>query len=220
MAAGDIKIGSILVTSAGPAEGKSTTISNLACSFAQGGKKTLLVSANMRRPSLFKTFGLNRERGLAEILAGELQWREVVKDHRDLAIGEKAGGGLATTPGIENLFFITCGGRTLQPAEWLSQPMFETMVQEWESEYDVVLIDGPPVLPVPDSVIISAVVKNVVLVYQSGSTQRDSMLRAISLITTTGAKISGLVLNDLRATWSAGPDYFHYRGYYGKPEKQ
>ena len=93
------------------------------------------------------------------------------------------------------------------------------MVREWEAEYDVVLIDGPPVLPVPDSVIMSSAVGNVALVYQSGSTQRDSMLRAISLINKTGATIKGLILNDLHAKWGAGPDYFHYRGYYGRPEK-
>ena len=219
MTAGEKKMGALILTSPGPAEGKSTTISNLACSFAQGGKRTLLVSANMRRPSLYRTFGLNRERGLAEILVGELSWREVIKDHRDLAIGERAGEGIATSPGIENLYFITCGGRTLQPAEWLAQPLFEAMVREWGAEYDVVLIDGPPVLPVPDSVIMSSAVGNVALVYQSGSTQRDSMLRAISLINKTGATIKGLILNDLHAKWGAGPDYFHYRGYYGRPEK-
>lgn len=220
MLAGGKKLGAVLLTSAGPAEGKSTTIANLACSFAQGGKKTLLVSANMRRPSLYRTFGLSRERGLAEILVGELSWREVIKDHRDLAVGEKAGENLATAPGIENLFFITCGGRTLQPAEWLSQPVFAAMVREWESEYDVVLIDGPPLLPVPDSVIMSAAIGSVVLIYQSGATQRDSMLRAISLIKKTGANILGLVLNDLHAKWGSSPDFFHYRGYYGRPEKQ
>jgi Mrp family chromosome partitioning ATPase len=169
---------------------------------------------------MYKTFGISRERGLAEVLVGELSWREVLKDHRDVAIGERADGSLATAPGLENLSFITCGGRTLQPAEWLSQPAFEATVREWEAEFDVVLIDGPPLLPVPDSVIMSAAIGNVVLVYQSGSTQRDSMLRAISLIKKTGARIYGLVLNDLRATWGTGPDYFHYRGYYGRPEKQ
>ena len=65
----------------------------------------------------------------------------------------------------------------------------------------------------------SAAIGHVVLVYQAGSTQRDSMLRAIGLIQKAGAQISGLVLNDLRASWSASPDYFHYRGYYGRPEK-
>ena len=78
---------------------------------------------------------------------------------------------------------------------------------------------APPTLPVPDSVIMSAAVGHVVMVYQAGNTQRDSMLRAISLIQKTGARVSGLVLNDLKASWSASPDYFHYRGYYGRPEQ-
>lgn len=219
LTAGDGKVGAVLLTSSGPAEGKSTTISNLAFAFAQGGAKTLLVSANMRRPSLYKTFGLKRESGLSEILTGEMSWRETVKDHRDLAIGEKVVENLATAPGAENLFFITCGGRTIQPAEWLSLPIFEATVREWEAEFDVVLIDGTPLLPVPDSMIMSKAIGKVVLVYQAGSTQRHSMLRAISLVQNTGAKIHGLVLNDLRASWTVSPDYYHYRRYYGHPEK-
>ncbi|MBN2301734.1 MAG: polysaccharide biosynthesis tyrosine autokinase [Lentisphaerae bacterium] len=213
------KVPATLVTSAGPAEGKSTTIANLAFAFAQAGKRTLLVGANMRRPSLYRTFGLARENGLSEILIGDSQWNSVVKDNRDLALGEKSDEGVATAPGTENLFFITCGGRTVQPAEWLSLPIFAVLVKEWEEAFDVVLIDGPPTLPVPDSVIMSAAIGHVVLVYQSGSTQRDSMLRAISLIKKAGATITGLVLNDIKATWSTSPDYFHYRGYYGRPEK-
>ena len=220
MASAGNKVGAVLVTSAGPAEGKSTTISNLAFSFAQGGKRTLLVCANMRRPTLHKTFGLNREKGLADLLVGEVTWREAMKDHRDVAIGDRGNEGLATAVGAENLFFITCGGKTIQPAEWLSLPIFAAMVREWEAEFDVVLIDGPPVLPVPDSVIIGSTVRRVVLVYQAGITHRDSMLRTMSLMTKSGAKLSGLVLNDLRSSWSGSPDYFHYRGYYGRPEKQ
>lgn len=219
LTAGSGKVGAVLVTSSGPAEGKSTTIANLGFAFAQGGSKTLLVGGNMRRPSLYKTFGLNRERGLSEILTGEMSWRETVKDHLDLAIGEKAVENLATAPGAENLFFITCGGRTIQPAECLSLPVFEATVKEWEEEFDIVLIDGTPLLPVPDSMIMSRAVGKVVLVYQAGVTQRHSMLRAISQIKNTGAKILGLILNDLRASWTVSPDYYHYRRYYGSPEK-
>lgn len=219
LAAGEGKVGAVLVTSAGPGEGKSTTISNLAFAFAQAGKKTLLVCANMRRPSLHKTFGLSRECGLSDILVGEVAWRAALKDHCDIAIGERADEGLATAVGAANLFFIACGGKTIQPAEWLSLPMFEATVREWEAEFDIVLIDGPPILPVPDSIIISSVVRQVVLVYRAGATDRDSMLRAISLIQKAGAKIAGLVLNDLKASQSTSPDYFHYRGYYGRPEK-
>lgn len=213
------KLGAILVTSPGPAEGKSTTITNLAFVFAQSGAKTLLVGANMRRPSIYRTFGLQRENGLSDVLAGEVSWRSVIKDNRDLALGEKADENIATVQGAENLFFITAGGRTIQPTEWLSQPIFQALIKEWEKEYDVVLIDGPPILPVPDSVIMSSVIGKVILVYQSGSTQRDSMLRAISLVKKTGATVAGLVLNNLQASWSTSPDYYHYRGYYGRPEK-
>lgn len=220
LAAGGDKIGSLLVTSSGPSEGKSTILSNLAFSFAQAGKKTLLVCGNMRRPTLHTIFGVNREGGLSDILAGKATWRETLRDNSDFALGRQAGEGLATAMGAEKLFLIPCGGKTIQPSEWLSLPLFAAIVKEWESEFDVVLIDGPPVLPVPDSVIIASVVKHVVLVYQAGGTHRDSMLRTISLIEKTGARISGLVLNDLKGSWSGSPEYFYYRGYYGRPPER
>lgn len=220
LAAGEGKLGSVLLTSSGPAEGKSTTVSNLAFSFAQAGKKTLVVCGNMRRPTLHKTFGVEREGGLSDILVGTATWRETLRDHRDFALGSRAGDGLATALGAENLFLIPCGGKTIQPSEWLSLPRLAALVKEWEAEFDVVLMDGPPVLPVPDSVIMASAVKRVVLIYQAGGTHRDSMLRTLSLIENTGATIAGFVLNDLKGSWSESPEYFSYRGYYGQPPEQ
>ena len=178
------------------------------------------MGANMRRPSLYRVFGLERERGLSEVLVGDMPWRDVVKDYRDIALGRRVEENLATAAGMENFFLITCGGRTIQPAEWLSRPVFGALVKEWEEEYDAVLIDGPPVLPVPDSAIMAGAIGRVLLVYQGGTTQRDSMHRTVSSIQKTGAKVLGLVMNDLRASWSSSPDYFHYRGYYGRPDRK
>jgi len=193
---------------------------NLAFAFAQAGQRTLIIGANMRRPSLYGTFGLERGPGLSDVLVGETDWHSVVRDNRDLALGSKADDQLSTAPGSENLFFITCGGRTLHPAEWLSLPAFGQLVKETSEEFDVVLIDGPPTLPVPDSVVMAGVVGKVVLVYQVGNTQRDPMQRTISVLQNTGATILGLVLNDIRSSWAATADYMHYRGYYGRREQQ
>jgi len=209
-----------LVTSAGPGEGKSTTITNTAVVFAQAGKKTLLVGANMRRPKMDRIFGLERERGLANILAGEITWREALKDFRDVALGERAGEGLASAPGMDNLFFISTGGRTNQPAEWLSLPEFEALLKEWKEQFDVILIDAPPLLPVPDSVIISKVVDAVIVVYQVGVAARESMRRALSLLHTSGANVMGIVLNDIRSSWAEDANLQHYRGYYGPPGRK
>lgn len=208
----------ILLTSAGPAEGKSTTIVNLAVSFAQAGRKVLLVGANMRRPQMYRIFGLAREKGLSDILTGDIQWREVVKDYRDVALGDNAESGLAAVAGMDNLFFITCGGKTIQPAEWLSQPVFADLVKEWMAAYDLVLIDSPPLLPVPDSVIVASVVKHTILVFQVGITARESVRRAINFLKNSGTTIDGIVINDLRASWMDPTDFYHYRVYYGRKE--
>jgi tyrosine-protein kinase Etk/Wzc len=208
-----------LMTSSGPAEGKSTTIANLAVTFAQAGKRVLLIGANMRRPKMHRIFGLERDNGLSNVLAGETEWREVIKDYRDVALGATAPEELITAPGIDNLFFITSGGKTIQPAEWLSLPTFQQLIQEVKSEYDLVLIDGTPVLPVPDSVIIAQSVDQVMLVYMVGVASRESIRRATNSLRNVGASIAGLVLNDVRSSWAEGADFRHYRGYYGRPEK-
>lgn len=208
----------ILITSAGPAEGKSTTIVNMATIFAQAGKKVLLVGANMRRPQLERIFGLTREKGLSDVLTGDIPWREAVKDYQDVALGDNAECGLATIAGMDNLFFITCGGRTIQPAEYLGQPIFGDLVKEWMAAYDLVLIDSPPLLPVPDSVIVASVVKHTVLVFQIGITARESVRRAINFLKNAGTTIDGIIINDLRASWMDPADFYHYRVYYGKKE--
>ncbi|NCC49608.1 MAG: polysaccharide biosynthesis tyrosine autokinase [Spartobacteria bacterium] len=207
-----------LVTSSGPAEGKSTTITNLAITFAQAGSRVLLIGANMRRPKMHRIFGLERDQGLSNILAGEVEWRSVVKDYRDVALGGTAPDELITAPGIDNLFFITSGGKTVQPAEWLSLPAFNTLLDEVRGEYDIVLIDGTPVLPVPDSVIIAQSVDQVLLVYMVGVASRESIRRASNSLRNVGGKIAGLILNDVRSSWAEGADFRHYRGYYGRPD--
>ncbi len=208
----------ILLTSAGPAEGKSTTIVNLSISFAQAGRRVLLVGANMRRPQISRIFGLVREKGLSDVLTGDIPWRDVVKDYRDVALGDNAESGLASIAGMDNLFFITCGGKTIQPAEWLGQPIFGELVKEWMAAYDLVLIDSPPVLPVPDSVIAASVIKHTVLVFQVGVTARESVRRAINFLKNAGTTIDGIVINDLRASWMDSADFYHYRIYYGRKE--
>ncbi|MDO8465869.1 MAG: polysaccharide biosynthesis tyrosine autokinase, partial [Gallionella sp.] len=208
----------ILITSAGPAEGKSTTIVNMAVIFAQSGKKVLLVGANMRRPQMYRIFGLTRERGLSDVLTGDIPWREAVKDYQDIALGDNAESGLATISGMDNLFFITCGGRTIQPAEYLGQPIFGELVQEWMAAFDLVLIDSPPLLPVPDSVIVASVVKHTILVFQIGVTARESVKRAINFLKNAGTTIDGIIINDLHAAWLDQADFYHYRTYYGRKE--
>ncbi|MBI3987073.1 MAG: polysaccharide biosynthesis tyrosine autokinase [Lentisphaerae bacterium] len=216
----DLQPGSnaLLVTSAAPGEGKTTTNVNLAVAFAQGGKRVLLVNANMRRPQICRIFGLQRNEGLSDILVGDIPWRDAIKDYRDVALGGPATASLATAAGMDNLFFITCGGRTVHPAEWLSQPMLKDLIREWMAAFDLVLVDAPPVLPVPDSVILASIVKQTMIVYEVGETARESVRRAVASLQKAGTVIKGMVLNGLRASWANNPEFFHYRTFYGRRE--
>lgn len=207
-----------LVTSASPSEGKTTTITNLAISFAQAGKRTLLISANMRRPQICNIFGLKQDRGLSDILIGELAWRDTIKDYQDVALGETTDKRLPTAPGMDNLFFITCGGRTIHPAEWLDQPILANVFKEMVEEYEIVLVDAPPVLPVPDSVILASVIKHTIVVYQVGVTGRESVRRAIASLQNAGSVVVGMVLNGVRTSLVGSAEFFQYRRYYGKHE--
>ena len=119
---------------------------------------------------------------------------------------------------MDNLFFITCGGRTIHPAEWLGQPILADVLKELVEEFDIVLVDAPPVLPVPDSVILASVVKHTIIVYQVGVTGRESVRRAIASLQNAGSVIVGMVLNGVRASWTSSPEFFQYRRYYGKHE--
>jgi len=148
---------------------------------------------------------------------GDIPWRDTVKDYSDVALGE-GGQGLATSPGMDNINFITCGGRTIHPAEWLAQSVLADVVKEWKASYDIVLIDAPPILPVPDSVILASVVRQMVLIYQVGVTARESIRRSISSIQNSGARILGIVLNDLKASRTDDAEFYHYRTYYGRQE--
>jgi Mrp family chromosome partitioning ATPase len=121
-------------------------------------------------------------------------------------------------PGLDNLSIITSGGIAAQPSEWLANERMGTFLEEVREEFDYILVDSPPVLPVPDGVILGRRVDAVVLVYQLGNTTRESMRRAVVSYNQTNAKIAGLILNDLQAEWAAGGEFFQYRFYYGREE--
>jgi Mrp family chromosome partitioning ATPase/uncharacterized protein involved in exopolysaccharide biosynthesis/cell division protein FtsN len=206
----------LVVTSPTLQEGKTTTIVNLALTMAQSGQKTLLVGGNMRRPSLHRFFGIEREPGLSDILVGNASWRDCIRTVADILMGRFEMEDIMAAPGLDNLHIIEAGPIPANPSELLSTSAMADFLRAVSAEYDIVLIDTPPVLPVTDSAIVAGQADGVLLVYQAGKVGRLVLKRAKAHLESTRAKVWGVVLNDVQ-TEVAGYNYTHYyTHYYGE----
>jgi len=206
----------LVVTSPTLQEGKTTTIVNLALTMAQNGQKTLLVGANLRRPSIYRFFGIEREPGLSDILVGNARWRDCIRTVADILMGRFEMEDIMAAPGLDNLHIIEAGPIPANPSELLSTSAMAEFLRAVSAEYDIVLIDTPPVLPVTDSAIVAGQVDGVLLVYQAGKVGRLVLKRAKSHLESTRAKVWGVVLNDVQ-TEVSGYNYTHYyTHYYGE----
>ncbi|HEV8643923.1 MAG TPA: polysaccharide biosynthesis tyrosine autokinase [Methylomirabilota bacterium] len=206
----------LVITSPTLQEGKTTTIVNLALTMAQNGQRTLLVGANLRRPSIHRFFGIEREPGLSDILVGNAQWRDCIRTVADILMGRFEMEDIMASPGLDNLHIIESGPVPANPSELLSTPAMGAFLREAREEYDIVLIDTPPVLPVTDSAIVAGQTDGVILVYQAGKVGRLVLKRAKAHLESARAKVWGVVLNDVQ-TEIAGYAYTHYyTHYYGE----
>ncbi len=203
-----------VVTSSTLQEGKTTTIVNLALTMAQMGQKTLLVGANLRRPSLYKIFGIEREPGLTDVILGNNRWEECVRTVADILMGRFEMEDIMMAPGLDNLHILTSGTIPINPSELLSAPQMSELLRQFREQYDIVLFDTPPVLPVADAVILAAQVDGVILVYQVGKVGRLVLKRAKVHLENAKAKVWGVVLNDVRAEVSGYATYTHYYTHY------
>lgn len=174
---GDLK--SILLTSAGPSEGKSSTTANLAIVFAQQGKRVLLIDADMRKPTLHYTFRLDNRKGLSSVLVGEATLEEAV-----------------TPSDVSGLELLSCGPIPPNPSELLGSKSMENLHALATSQYDLVIFDTPPVLAVTDAQILANMCDGAIMVVRSNQTEFDEATKAKELLTVGKAKLLGAVLND------------------------
>jgi succinoglycan biosynthesis transport protein ExoP len=205
----------LVVTSPTLQEGKTTTIVNLAITMAQNGQRTLLIGSNLRRPSIHRFFGIDREPGLSDILVGTVAWRECIRTVADILMGRFEMEDIMASPGLDNLHIIEAGPVPANPSELLSTPAMSAFLREVREEYDIVLIDTPPVLPVTDAAVVAAQVDGVVLVYQAGKVGRLVLKRAKTHLEAARASVWGVVLNDVQ-TEIAGYASQYYTHYYGE----
>jgi polysaccharide biosynthesis transport protein len=187
----------IIITSALPQEGKSTTSISCANVLAQKGIRVLLIDADLRRPSIHKTLGMGPRSGLSNVLTGSATLQQVI----------------ARSPVLPNVFVLPAGTPPPNPAELLASSNMRDVLEELRGQYDHIVIDTPPTLSVTDAVVLSPRADAIVLVIRSGQTTKQALRRARDLLMQVNAKVSGVLLN---AVDLSSPDYYYYYEYKSK----
>lgn len=202
----------ISFSSAGIGEGKTLTASNFALAAAQSGIKTLLVEIDLRLPTLHKIFGLTRDPGFSDCLIGTKKWNEVLRGTTDFIMSELTMEKILKYPGIENLRLITSGPIPPNPVDLFSSANISKIIQEMASQFDLVLLDCPPVLLFADTLIVGNYTSGVIMVYRVGKMARSALKRAKDQLTNVKVPVLGVVLNDITAS-DMEPHYSYYSSY-------
>jgi succinoglycan biosynthesis transport protein ExoP len=186
----------VLVTSSFASEGKSTISSNLAVSFARRDARVLLVDTDLRRGTLHLKFRMPNREGLSTLLVRE----------------SGASAYQTPIPDLPNLFVLTRGPVAPNPGEILASRHMEALLEQWKVEYDHVILDSAPVLPVADALSLAPLVDSTVIVVRAGSTRKKALLRVRSLLRRAQARITGIVVNDVDLRLE---NYYTYSKNYG-----
>jgi capsular exopolysaccharide synthesis family protein len=208
----------VLVTSSVIQEGKTVSSSNLAVVFAQAGKKTLLIEADLRRPAIDRAFGISREPGLSDFLLGSSALKDCTRTIEDLILGKYGLDGAQVTPGLEYLSIIPAGTRIEDATGVLSSAVMDKLLADARQNYDAVIIDVAPVLPVTDAAILASKVDGVILVYQIGRVAREVLRRSKLRMESVNGTMWGIVMNDIQSEIDYKQGYFRYYHHaYGRP---
>ena len=186
----------IAITSSEPSDGKTTVLANLAVTYAQAGKRTLLIDCDLRRPGLTKLFQLRGVAGLSDILRGTEDIPTMLEER-------------IQATGVDGLDTLVCGPKPPNPVELLSGSRFVDVVAWAETHYDQVLIDCPPVMAASDAAVVGRLVDGIVLVVQPEKNHRRLVVRAAEHLLTMGVNLIGVVPNHV------GDDGAGYYGSYG-----
>lgn len=181
----DKEIKTLAFTSANISEGKSTVTANVAITYAQAGRKTLLIDGDLRRPTLHSTFNVKNNKGLTTVLtsdADEIDLEDVVKES-----------------GVKNLSILTSGPIPPNPSELIGSHRMQTFIDLVKAHYDLVIIDLAPVLEVSDTQELASHLEGIILVVRQGKTQKVAIRRAVEMLEFAKVRILGYVMNDISA---------------------
>ena len=193
----------ILMTSSGPKEGKSTTVANLAIAMAKAGKRVILLDADLRRPVIHSVFGHDKENGITNYLMDMISYENLPKQTF-----------------LENLWIVSSGSLPPNPSELLASKKMHDLLNRMKKDYDRILIDSPPVIAVTDAAILSKEVDGTILVVAANQTNKDALQRAKGLLDNIKTNLIGLVLNGVDISGVYGSYYYYYHHYYAKPGKK
>ncbi len=188
----------LMVSSAGPGEGKSTTITNLAVTFAQSEKRVVLIDADLRKPTAHHTFSISNRYGLSSVISQQCSLEEAIQ-----------------MSDIPNLDVITSGAIPPNPAEMMNSKRMTLIIEKLRQMYDIILIDTPPLLAVTDAQIVATKSDGVILVVDQGKVKREIASKAVKNLESVNAKILGVVLNNVKR--KANEEAYYY--YYGVQDK-
>jgi capsular exopolysaccharide synthesis family protein len=189
----------IQITSPNTGDGKSTVAANLAIAIAQSGKRVVLVDGDMRRPRVHSLFGIPREVGLSSVIAGTATVSQALVDS-----------------GVERLSLVTSGPCPDNPAELLTQPRFETVLDELRQQFDFIIVDTPPLLAVTDPAVVVARMDGCFLIVRLSRNGRPAAERACEILHTLHANVIGVVVNAVgRSMGAYGYEHYSYQHYYG-----
>ena len=187
----------ILITSALPREGKTTTSINTAIVLAQKGTRVLLIDADLRRPSIHKALGMGPRVGLSNVLTGGASLQQAT----------------LRSPVLPNLYVLPAGTPPPNPAELMASGQMVDLLAELREQFDHVVVDTPPTLSVTDAVVLSTRADAVVLVIRCAQTTKPALRRARDILAQVNARVSGVLLNAVNLD---SPDYYYYYEYQGK----
>ena len=195
----------VTIVSGGTGEGKSTTMSNIAYTFAKGGYSTLIVDADLRRPSQHRIFGVSNDVGLTDYLTTDMELEEVVMQTK-----------------VDNLYFLPSGRLPADAVGILNSQRMVEFIEEVKSRFDIIFFDSPPILGVSDASVLSSAIDLTIIVVQHRRFPRAMLQRVKQAILNVGGNILGVVLNNVDVRHDQHYEYYtsYYNYYYHRPGKE
>lgn len=196
---------SLIISSSGPQEGKSTTAANIAASFAKLGKKSLIIDFDMRKPVLHKLFHLDKSVGFTSLFLGKTTFNNSISKTE-----------------VKNLYALPCGPIPPNPSEILESKKTLEIINKLKKDFDIIVVDTPPIIAVTDSVQVLRYFDDILLVVRASKTQKGAFERSLKSIQQSGHELKHCIFNDVSNETSYGGQYYYnyYQYYYGESNKK